>query len=160
MKRRPTAVSHTSVPLRSPKRQAVTTRAAAALALCTIALAPCRPLAAAELLVVDQANCPYCERFEREIAPAWPNTEHGRAAPLRRVDLHAPWPDDLAAVSRPDLTPTFVLVDGGEELGRLAGYPGDEHFWFLIGQLLERLDERAGTPAADGTANTGAASAR
>ena len=111
----------------------------AALTLTGVAV---RPLAAdaAELVMVEQAGCPYCERFDREIAPAWPNTDEGRAAPLRRVDLHDDWPADLAAVERTDLTPTFILVEDGVERGRLVGYRGDEHFWFLVGELLERLD--------------------
>lgn len=98
---------------------------------------------AAELVVVDQAGCPYCERFEREIAPAWPNTDEGRDVPLRRVDLHGDWPADLAAVERAELTPTFILVEDGRELGRLVGYAGDEHFWFLVGELLATRDDGA-----------------
>ena len=34
---------------------------------------------------------------------------------------------------------TFILVDKGEEVDRLIGYPGDEHFWFLLGDMLEKL---------------------
>ena len=94
----------------------------------------------ARLVVVEQAGCVFCARFDAEIAPAWPNTEQGRRAPLRRVDLHAEWPADLAGVAKPALTPTFVLVDGdGREVDRLAGYPGDEHFWFLVDGMLARL---------------------
>jgi len=96
---------------------------------------------AAELVVVDREGCVYCERFEAEIAGAWPNTPEGESAPLRRVDLHGPWPEDLAGIARPTVTPTFVLLDDdGREVDRLLGYPGDEHFWFLVGEMLERLD--------------------
>ena len=96
--------------------------------------------AAARLVVVEQAGCTFCARFDAEIAGAWPNTEQGRRAPLRRVDLHAEWPADLDGVEKPSLTPTFVLVDGrGREVDRLAGYPGDEHFWFLVDGMLARL---------------------
>jgi len=109
---------------------------------------------AAELIVVDQADCPYCERFEREIAPAWPNTEEGRDVPLRRVNLQAEWPADLEAVARATLTPTFILVDNGEEQGRLVGYAGDNHFWFLIGQLLDKAN--AAVDPVDSTAGNGA----
>ena len=110
--------------------------ACASLALCAAAFAQ-----TAELIVVDRPGCPFCERFEREVAPAWPNTDEGRAVPLRRVSLRERWPDDLGAVVPPDLTPTFILVERGTELGRLVGYRGDEHFWFLIGQLLEVREE-------------------
>lgn len=106
---------------------------------------------AAELVVVDQSGCPFCERFEREIAPAWANTAEGREVPLRRLGLHDEWPSDLSGVQRPNVAPTFILVESGGELGRLVGYRGDEHFWFLIGQLLEeREDVPATTDRASG----------
>lgn len=99
---------------------------------------------AAELIVVEQAGCVYCARFDAEIAPVWPKTDEGRRAPLRRVDLHAAWPEDLSAVGKPTLTPTFILVDNeGREVDRLVGYPGDEHFWFLAGGLLAKLSGTA-----------------
>ena len=94
---------------------------------------------AAELLMLEQPGCPWCARFNAEIAPAWPNTDEGRRAPLRRVDITRPWPDDLKDVARERFTPTFVLIDEGREIGRLRGYPGDEFFWYRIGELLDLL---------------------
>jgi thioredoxin-related protein len=96
---------------------------------------------AAELLMFEQAGCAWCARFNAEIAPAYANTEEGKRAPLRRVDINAPWPDDLAAVAPERFTPTFVVVDSGKEVARMRGYPGDEFFWFRLGEMLERLDQ-------------------
>jgi hypothetical protein len=96
---------------------------------------------AAELLMLEQPGCPWCARFNAEIAPAWPNTDEGRRAPLRRVDITRPWPDDLKDVAKERFTPTFVLMEDGREVGRLRGYPGDEFFWFRIDELLARLPE-------------------
>ena len=62
-----------------------------------------------------------------------------RLAPLRRVDIHAPWPDDLAAIRPEHFTPTFVLVENGREIDRLRGYPGDEFFWSLLDGMLAKL---------------------
>lgn len=103
------------------------------------------PVAALELVMVEQAGCAWCARWDREVAPEYPLTEEGQAAPLRRIDLHQPVPEDLALDSRPRLTPTFVLVDDeGRELGRIEGYPGEDFFWGLLGVLLERAGaERA-----------------
>lgn len=36
-------------------------------------------------------------------------------------------------------TPTFVLIENGEELGRIEGYPGDAFFWGLLDRLLQKL---------------------
>lgn len=95
---------------------------------------------AAELVMFGQAGCVWCESFDREIAPVYGKTEEGLRAPLRRVDLARPLPPDLAFIEVERLTPLFVLVDRGHEIGRIRGYPGDDHFWGLLGTLLKKLD--------------------
>lgn len=97
------------------------------------------PAAAAEMLVLEQPGCPWCARFEAEIAPAWPYTDEGKRAPLRRVDITEKWPEDLDYVGKERITPTFVLVDNGAEIGRMRGYPGDQFFWYQIDDLLAKL---------------------
>ena len=61
--------------------------------------------------------------------------ESGDAEPLRS--------------SLPDSPPVFVLVDKGRELGRIRGYPGEDHFWCLFDALVERT---LGKPPAAGPA--------
>jgi len=95
---------------------------------------------AAELLVLVQPGCVWCARFDAEIVPGYPHTAEGRRAPLRRVDITEPWPAEFAAIAPERLTPTFVLVsDDGEEVARLRGYPGDNFFWPLLGEMLAKL---------------------
>ena len=38
------------------------------------------------------------------------------------------------------LTPLFVLVDNGREIGRIRGYPGEDNFWGLLGALIKKLN--------------------
>lgn len=95
---------------------------------------------AAELVMFEQAGCPWCERFNQEIAPIYPKTAEGRRAPLRRVDIDATLPPDLTFIAVERLTPLFVLIDKGREIGRIRGYPGDDHFWGLLGVLIAKLD--------------------
>jgi len=95
--------------------------------------------ASAQLVMVEESDCPYCERFNAEIAPAYPNTTEGKAAPLRRVNIENGWPADLSHIKTETLTPTFILIQNNQELGRLHGYQGDEFFWFLLGELFEKL---------------------
>lgn len=95
---------------------------------------------AAELLILEQPGCAWCQRFHSEIAPGYANTAEGRRAPLRRVDVTRPWPDDLRTVAPERLTPTFVLLDDdGAERARLRGYPGDNFFWPMLSEMLARL---------------------
>lgn len=99
------------------------------------------PAAAAELVMVEERGCVYCARWDAEIAPAYPLTPEGRAAPLRRIDLHAPPPGDISFDAPLRVSPTFVLVEDGEEVTRLEGYPGDEFFWPLLSAMLDKLPE-------------------
>lgn len=98
---------------------------------------------AAELLMFRTAGCPWCAAWDRQIGPAYPNTEFGRRAPLRFVDLDRR-EDPGATLNVPvRYSPTFVLVDAGREVGRIEGYPGEDFFWGLLEKLVARL------PAAD-----------
>ncbi|MBC6715778.1 thioredoxin family protein [Aurantimonas sp. DM33-3] len=103
---------------------------------------------AAELLMFEQAGCPFCEAFDAEIARGYPASNAGRAAPLRRVDIHDDRRGGIDTLVPAVFTPTFVLVDDeGREIGRLEGYPGREWFYPEIDALIDRLP--AGEPAAE-----------
>ncbi len=97
---------------------------------------------AAELVMIERADCPVCLRWNREIAPIYPKTPESRTAPLRRVTLGH---DPAIALTEPVLyTPTFILVDGRREVGRITGYFDDAIFWGLLEELLKTI------PAKDG----------
>jgi hypothetical protein len=104
------------------------------------------PAAAGELrlLMFEQAGCIYCARWDREIGVAYPNTEQGALAPLTRFDLRDKLPDDISLTRRAHITPTFVLLSDGAEVGRIEGHPGGDFFWFLLDELIEKT---TGTPA-------------
>ena len=106
---------------------------------------------AAELVMFEQKGCVWCQKFDREIAPAYDKTSEGKRAPLRRLDIAQPAPSDLAFIKRERFTPVFVLVEDGREIGRIRGYPGDVFFWGLLANLIERLD-RGETAAPEGSA--------
>src|SRR6266545_3621950 len=110
------------------------------LASFLLALLLALPAHAAELVMFEQKGCVWCQKFDREIAPAYDKTAEGKRAPLRRLDIAYPVPPDLAFVKRERFTPVFVLVEEGREIGRIRGYPGDIFFWGLLANLIERLD--------------------
>lgn len=98
---------------------------------------------AAELVMVEEDGCVWCARWREEVGVVYDKTPEGRRAPLRRIDIHDPLPDDLTFESRPRYTPTFALFEDGREIGRIEGYPGEDFFWGLLGELLEKLPEPA-----------------
>lgn len=108
---------------------------AAALACVTIG-----PVAAQEfrLLMIEQVGCYVCTAFNRDVAPAYHASPEAQIAPLIHADLRGPLPDGVTLVSRPFVTPTFVLLaPDGHEVGRLIGFPGEDFFWPYINEMFE-----------------------
>lgn len=95
---------------------------------------------AAELLMFEEQGCPWCERWHREVGLAYPKTEEGRRAPLRRVDIARSREIGVRLAGPVTASPTFVLVEDGREVGRIVGHPGADFFWGLLGELLAKLD--------------------
>lgn len=104
------------------------------IALTAVAL----PTTAAEmqLLMIEQPGCGHCIKWDNEIAPTYPKTDEGKAAPLRRHQLQDPIPEDIQLTSKPVFTPTFILLADNVETGRIQGYPGEDFFWPLLARLI------------------------
>ena len=120
---------------------------AVVLALAFILTLTSTPLRAAELLMFEEDWCTWCERWNDEVGVVYHKTAEGKRAPLRRIDVHARIPDDVQLKTRVQFTPTFVLVEDGREIARIEGYPGEDFFWGLLQQMLEKLpkpEQRAG----------------
>ena len=93
------------------------------------------PAWAVELVIVEQPGCYTCRLWNQQIAPIYPNTEAGQFAPLRREELRHK-PADLTYARRINFTPTFLLIEDGQEIARLEGYPGEDFFWWHIEKML------------------------
>lgn len=106
---------------------------------------------AAELVMVEQAGCEWCEVWNEDIGTGYHLTAEGKVAPLRRIDIHDDLPRDLAFIRGLVYTPTFVLVHDGREVGRILGYPGEDFFWGLLEQLIDKLPEKTDTKAQAGS---------
>lgn len=122
--------------------------AAALLALACLLLSLARMAHAAELVMFREDGCPYCAEWEREVGRIYPLTPEAAQAPLRRIDVGTQRPPGLELDGTIRYTPTFVLVEGGTEIGRITGYPGEESFWSLLGEMLDKLGQKK-TPRED-----------
>ena len=82
------------------------------------------------------------QALARRDRAGYPRTEEGRLAPLRRLRIQEQ-ANSGATLERPIfVTPTFVQIEAGHEIGRLVGYPGSDFFCGLLGGLLRRLPAR------------------
>lgn len=88
------------------------------------------------MLMAEEDGCYWCQKWEDEIAHIYPKTTEGKLAPLQKYDLHSETPD-VKFSQRVHYTPTFILVQDGQEVGRIEGYPGEDHFWALLTMLFE-----------------------
>lgn len=101
------------------------------------------PVARAEmaLVMVEEPGCMWCARWNDEVAPIYPKTPEGQAAPLKRIDIRDRPPEGMTFARGLHFTPTFVLMVDGEESGRIEGYPGEDFFWGLLAKLIERATD-------------------
>ena len=94
---------------------------------------------AAELLMLEEEGCGWCEAWDEEVGQAYNKTDLGKLLPLKKLDIDSP---TLSAykLSRPVMfTPTFIVVDGSSEVGRITGYLGDYQFWSLLEEFITRV---------------------
>ena len=94
------------------------------------------------LLMAEKKDCVYCLAWDRNVGPGYGASAAGRAAPLMRVDIHGPYPDGLVLERRPFVTPTFILLDDGVEIGRLEGYMTAQQFHAALNGLLAQAGRR------------------
>jgi len=98
---------------------------------------------AAELVMFESDSCEWCEMWHEEIGVIYAKTDEAGIAPLRRVSIEDPIPGDLEHVRAVHYTPTFVVMEDGEEVGRILGYPGEGFFWGLLDIELKKLKHDA-----------------
>lgn len=99
----------------------------------------CSGLRAAELVMVERDGCVWCARWNAEVAPGYAKSDEGQRAPLRRMRLE----DGLTSLRLKEpvrFTPTFILIDGDREIGRIIGYLDNAMFWGLLEQLLAKIE--------------------
>ena len=93
----------------------------------------------AELIIFESETCEWCEVWDEEIGISYNKTREGSIAPLRRVDIDGDLPADLEHLEGLFYTPTFIVLDNGQELGRIVGYPGEVFFWHFLNEIIVKL---------------------
>ena len=93
----------------------------------------------AELILFELDGCPVCAVWNIEVGPIYPKSPEGKRAPLRRVEIEGPRPDDLRHIEGVKYSPTFVLLHQGYEVARVTGYTGEDFFWGLITKYVGQL---------------------
>lgn len=93
------------------------------------------------LYLLEDPGCPYCARWTAEVQPGYLKSPEGAFAPLIRQYRNDP---RSARFERVNYSPTFVLVRGDEEIGRIVGYMGPDLFWVQLEELLKKAGFASG----------------
>ena len=91
-----------------------------------------------ELVMVKRDGCVYCEIWERDLGPIYPKTDVGAFAPLRKVDISETKGSNTPFKTPVVFTPTFVILENGQEIRRMEGYQSEDFFWGVLEMMLER----------------------
>jgi len=102
------------------------------------------PASAAELLMIHNPACVFCQAFMRDVAP-----EYSSTMPLVIIDVsiyeNRKWlGQELKAgnIKRIHGTPTFIIYDDGKEIGRVEGYGGKEWFYQKLDEAVKESVQR------------------
>lgn len=115
------------------------------LALISLVLAASAGSAVAkkpQLIMFEQWGCEWCEVWMEEIGPVLPKTREGRCTTFSRLDIHESDSELLKKIKPVVFTPTFVVFEDGEEVGRVVGYAGEDFFWHQLSSHLKKLKRK------------------
>lgn len=93
---------------------------------------------ALRLVMVAFPGCPFCLKWDQQVGVDYGHDALGKTAPLVRVLFGS---KSLARYKTIKYTPTFLLLRGEQEVGRIAGYPGRDAFWDELHEVLEKAGQ-------------------
>jgi protein-disulfide isomerase len=91
------------------------------------------------LVLVQDPGCPYCARWTTEVWPGLSRAPENVFAPLTRLLRADPRAGRFAGIA---YSPTFIVLKGNDEIGRIVGYPGADFFWGYLDNLLAKAGFR------------------
>ena len=104
------------------------------------------PVYALELLMAHNPDCGICQKFIKEVAVDYNDSEIAKRLPLVIISVYEQpeWFKQAYAENRIKPirgTPTFIIWNGRKELSRLVGYRTKEDFYKRINIFIETINE-------------------
>ena len=105
------------------------------------------PVYALELLMAHNPDCGICQKFIKEVAVDYNDSEIAKRLPLVIISVYEQpeWFKQAYAENRIKPikgTPTFIIWNGRKELSRLVGYSTKEDFYMRINIFIEEQINR------------------
>ena len=89
-------------------------------------------IASTRLLMVTSDHCPFCQAWERDIGVLYEKSPYAPSLPLTRVDIGSAMPEGVTLQSPVLGTPTFLIIQNGQEIDRRRGYDDAGMFWWWL----------------------------
>ena len=101
------------------------------------------PVYALELLMAHNPGCHICEKFIKEVAVDYNDSEIAKKLPLIIISVYEQ-PEWFKEAYRENRikpirgTPTFIICNGRKELSRLTGYISKEWFYTNLDSMFKK----------------------
>ena len=90
-----------------------------------------------QLVMFTSKDCPACQSWEKKIGVVYKKSQYQIALPLKRVIVSHPVPDWISIQQPIRGTPTFIITENGQEVGRITGFKDPEMFWWQLSSFIE-----------------------
>jgi peptide methionine sulfoxide reductase msrA/msrB len=95
-----------------------------------------KPLGGKEIVVIDAEDCPFCERFKKDVLSTYKGDTPLRVA--RKTQLQG-----FDIQTKLDATPTILFIQDGKEAGAYRGYMPPKDFYKTLGAFTLGTDSEA-----------------
>jgi thioredoxin-related protein len=93
-----------------------------------------------EILVFEVNRCVYCRIFRRDVLPKYERSLRAKKAPIRFINVSQTDVTPLKLSAPLTMAPTVVVMQDGQERGRITGYMGPEPFFHMVSQIMRGID--------------------
>ena len=88
------------------------------------------------LVYVFSDQCVFCKAWERDVGRLYGDTEYAKKAPLFKIEISLFREYFTDATPNVSVTPTFILMSGNEEIGRIVGYQNRDMFFWALSEYI------------------------
>ena len=88
------------------------------------------------LVYVFSEHCVFCKAWERDVGSLYGDTEYAKKAPLFKIDISLFSEHFTDVTQRVLVTPTFILMSGNDEVGRIVGYQNRDMFFWALSEYI------------------------
>ena len=88
------------------------------------------------IVYVFSDHCVFCKAWERDVGSLYGDTEYAKKAPLFKMEISLFREHFTDVTPNVSVTPTFILMSGNDEVGRIVGYQNRDMFFWALSEYI------------------------